>query len=169
MADGFHVSGTCLVYSGTGPGNALELVGYSDAGVDVQITHNVKEIFTDLFGPMTPHEFQDLGEVAVISVPFIVSYREILKKIQNRGDKSTQGWLNSPGYLLGSSGASFKIGLTAPADEPYLFYNCLWRPDSRVKLGTVAAPFTAQFFAWPFLPYTAVSGRNAPLYARSLS
>lgn len=167
MADGFHINGPCLLYPSTGPGGSLELLGYTVDGVDVQVTHNLSEVMTDVMGPMTPHDLQDMGEVAVVTCPLMVSYRDCLKRVMGRGDKPAEGTLNSPGLLLGQSGASFLLGVTSPGDEPYLFDNVVWRPDARVKLSTKAQPFVIQFFGWPRLPFTATTGRGARLYSRS--
>lgn len=165
--DGFHVNGTALVSTGTAGGNSLEVCGYTVDGVQVEFTHNVAEIFTDVFGPMTPHDFQDMGEVAVITADFIATDRAVLSRAMNRGDKSSPGLLNTPGLVLGAGGYCFPLYIASPADVGWFFYRCLLRPASRVKLGTKASPFTQQFFAFPSATYQTVSGRNAQFYVRS--
>jgi hypothetical protein len=168
MADGYHINGPALVYTGTGSAGALELLGYTVDGVDISISKNVAEIITDLFGPMTPQDFQDMGEVASITCPLIVSYREVLSRVANRGDRGAVGQMNTPGLVLGQTGAAFSVGITS-TDSPWLFAKAVVRPDMRAKLATKAHPFVLQLFAWPYAAYTALTGQNVPLYTRSLA
>jgi hypothetical protein len=166
--DGYWATGPALVYTGTGSAGALELLGYTDRGVEVSIDKNYENILTDILGPMTPQELQDFGEVAQITAPLIAVDRTVLNKAMNRGNRGSNGQLNTPGRLVGHNGDSFRVGIAAAADTPWSFSNCVVRP-ARFGLGVTVKPFSITFFAWPYLAYTATTGLNTPLYTRTLS
>ena len=166
--DGYWATGPALVYSGTGSVGALELLGFAQNGCEVEITKNYEQIMTDIFGPMTPQELQDFGEVAIITCPLIAVDRTVLAKVMGRGNRSSVGQMNTPGRLVGASGDAFRVGIAAAADTPYSFNTCVVRP-ARFPMSVAAKPYTLTFFAWPYAAFTVTTGLNAPLYTRSLS
>lgn len=166
--DGYMVNGTAFVYTGTGGAGALELLGYTEQGVDKDINENKGEIITDLFGPMTPQDFQDFGMVARIVCPFIALDRSVLGRVMNRGDRTTLGTLNTPGLVLGVAGYAFRVAIASTFDSPWSFYKCILRTES-TRLATKANPLRLEFFAWPWVSYTATTGKDTPLWSRSLS
>lgn len=165
---GFHINGPALVYTYTGSGGASELLGYTRDGVDVELIKNWMEIFTDIFGPMTPHDFQDMGEVAQISCPLVVTDRTVLGHVMARGDSAGEGKINTPGLVVGATGNAFAVAIASTNDSPYHFSSCIRRPSARVKLATAYQPFTLQLFAWPFALPTVTVGKDTPLYTRSI-
>lgn len=168
MIDGYMVNGTAFVYVGTGSAGALELLGYTEAGVDKDIKENKREIMTDLFGDMTPQDFQDMGIVARIVAPMIAMDRAVMAKIMNRGDRTALGQMNTPGLVLGVAGYAFRVAIASSFDSPWSFYKCVTQSES-TRLATKANPYRFEFMAWPFASYTATSGKDAPLWSRSLS
>lgn len=182
MIDGFTVNGSALVYVGTGSGGALELLGYTDNGVDIQINYNRAEIFTDIYGPMTPHDFQDMGMTARIVVPLIAMDRSVLTKWLVFGDNSgssgsglaSTGLLNSAGIPMGAgfpngvggSGYLRKVAIASPADVGWSFSYCILRPTLGTRLATKANPLRIEFFAIPWQNVTATSAKNAILWTR---
>lgn len=166
--DGYMVNGTSFIYVGTGTAGALELLGYTDAGTDMTVNENKGEIFTDLFGPMTPQDFQDFGMTARIIAPLIACDRTVLAKITGKGDRTTVGQINTPGLVLGIAGYAFRVAIASPADSPWSFSKCVLRPTFGSKLATKANPFRVEFFAWPYASYTATTGKDTPLWTRSL-
>ncbi len=165
----YMVNGTAFVYTGTGAAGALETLGYTVDGVNQNITENKGEIITDLFGPMTPQDYQDLGMVAKITCPFIAMDRAVLAKVMNRGDRTGAiGALSTPGLVLGVSGYAFRLAIASTFDSPWSFNSCILATES-TRLGTRANPMQLDFNAWPFVSYTAVTGRDARLWTRSLT
>ena len=172
------------MYVGTGSTNALQLLGYTEQGVDMDITENKTEIMTDLFGDKTPQDFQDMGMVAQRVIPLIAYDSAVLQTIMSRGDRTTWGTQNTPGIALGVGGYAFPVSITGPlvaasaglgvaptvpayaAGAPWYFYKCLTRRVGQ-RLATKANPFRLELVAWPYLPYTSTTGKNAPLYARA--
>lgn len=167
MIDGYLVNGTSFVYVGTGGAGALELLGYTENGVDQDITENKSEIITDLFGPMTPQDFQDMGMIARIICPFIAIDRSVLAKVMNRGDRTTLGSLNTPGLVLGVAGYGFRVAIASTFDSPWSFTKCILR-NTGVRLATKANPMRLEFLAWPYASYLATTGKDTPLWTRSL-
>ncbi len=166
---GFHVNGTALVSVGTGTLGQLEVLGYTDNGARLREIENVSEIITDVFGPMTPHDFQNMGMVAQLSVPLIASDRTVLKKILGKGDRTTAGEISTPGLVIGASGYNFRVAIASPADEPWSFPYCILRPGFNVVLATKANPFVVEFFCWPRATYTVTNAKDQVLWTRSLS
>lgn len=166
--DGYMVNGTAFVYVGTGAANALELLGYTEDGVEQGVQEYKGQIITDLFGPQVPQDFQDFGMTARLICPFIAMDRTILGKVMNRGDRTILGQLNTPGLVLGMAGYAFRIAIASTFDSPWSFYKCVLN-TSATRLATKANPFRQEFFCWPWVPYTASTGKDAPLWSRSLS
>jgi hypothetical protein len=161
------INGTAFVYVGTGTSGALELLGYTEAGVDKDIKENKREIMTDLFGDMTPQDFQDMGMVARIVAPFIAMDRTVMAKVMGRGDRTAVGQISTPGSVLGVGGYAFRVAIASPADSPWSFTKCVALSES-TRLATKANPYRFEFFAWPFASYTATTGKDVPLWTRSL-
>jgi len=167
--DGYTINGPALVYTGTGNAGALELLGYTTDGVDVRITENVEPIMTDLLGTQTPQDFQDMGMVAEITAPLIAIDRAVLAKVMGRGNRAAAGLLSTPGNVKGAGGWAFRLGISSSADSPWSFAAAILRPTAQFRLSTKAQPLTLQFFAWPYVSYTATTALNAVLWTRSLS
>jgi len=168
MVDGYAVNGAALVYVGTGGGGALQLLGYTDQGVDMEIMENKMEIFTDIFGPMTPQDFQEMGLMARVAVPLIAMDRTVLNTVIGRSDQTTKGQVGTPGLVLGVNGYSFRLGIASLFDSPWNFPAAITRPRFGTRLATKANPFRIEFLAWPYAPYTVTTGRNTTLWTRSL-
>lgn len=167
--DGYWVTGPSLVYTGTGSANALELLGFCERGAEVEIVKNYHEIMTDVLGPMTPQELQDMGKVASVTCPLIAIDRAVMAKIMGaRGNAAQVGYLNTPGRNVGANGDSFRLGIAAAADSPFSFNNAVVRP-ARFPMSVQARPYTITFYCWPYIAFTATTGLDAPLYTRSLS
>lgn len=166
--DGYSITGVALCYTGTGGAGALELLGYTEDGVDIDVTENVSPIMTDLFGPETPQDFQSMGMVARITMPLIAFDRTVLNKVTGKGDRTTVGLTNTPGLVMGVAGHAFRLGIACPADTPWSFTKAIVRPGFRTRLGTKARPFVMEFFAWPFVTYTATTGKDQSLWTRTL-
>ena len=140
------------------------MLGYTESGVDKSVTYNRAEIITDLFGPMTPQDFQDMGMVAQIRCPFIAIDRTVLAKVMAIGDAGL-GLINTPGLVLGMAGYAMQLVIGSKADFAWSWPTCILRNES-TRLATKANPDTLEFFAWPFRPYTATTGKGATLWTR---
>jgi len=167
--DSFTVNGSALVYVGTGSAGALELLGYTQDGVDTDIQEKKGEIFTDIFGPMVPHDFQDFGMDANIRAPMIAMDSAIFAKVINRGDRTTLGGINTPGLVFGNGGYLIRVAIAAPLNTPWSFSKCLLRPGHGTKLATKANPYMLSWYAFPWAAVSTTSGKDTPLFTRTLS
>ena len=180
--DTYAITGTAFVSIQVPGGSSFALLGYTESGVDMDITESKEEIMTDLFGTKTPQDFQDMGMMARITIPLIAYDSGVLAQVMNRGDRTTWGSLNTPGIALAQSGYGFATYITAPlaaaipatgttpgfaAAAPWYFYKCLLRTEAQ-RLATKANPFRLELVAWPWKSYTETTGKNAPLFTRSI-
>lgn len=177
------MNGAAFVYVGTGSALALELLGYTEAGVNMDIKENKAEIMTDLMGSMTPQDFQDMGMIANLETPLIALDSYVLSKVMGRGDHTAQssptlgggtGLTNTPGLVLGAGGFAFPVVIASPynpgtanifAGNAWRFETCLCM-NSDWRLATKANPFKLQLLAWPLKLFTATSGKDALLWSR---
>ncbi len=166
--DGFAVNGAALVYVGTGAAGALELLGYTDSGVDMDVQELTADIMSDVFG-QAPHDVQYMGKTARIVANLIAMDRTILAKITGRGDRTTVGQLNTAGMVIGAAGYAFRLGISAPLDTPWSFSKAIVRGGFSTRLASKANPFRVEFFAGPFGSTTATTSKDVPLWTRSLS
>lgn len=170
----YAISGPSFIYVGTGSAGALELLGFTESGCDMDVTENKSEIMTDVLGPMTPQDFQDMGAVARVVCPLIAMDDAVMAKIMMRGDHTgagviaTAGLINTPGLVLGSGGYGFKVGIASTFDSPWVFAKCITKTYG-AKLATKANPFKFEFFAWPYAPFTATTGKDLTLWTRVLA
>ena len=169
MIDRYTLNGSAIVSVGTGTLGALETVGYSDNGVDIAVQENKAEILTDIFGPMTPQDFQDMGMTARIVVPFIAVDTSVLNKILDRGDRTSSGQVNTPGLVIGMAGYAFRLAIASPFWSPWSFSYCVVRPGFGTKLAVKANVFRMEFYAWPWATVATVAGKDTTLWTRSLS
>ncbi|MBP3954965.1 hypothetical protein J8F10_37400 [Gemmata sp. G18] len=166
--DGYCVNGAARVQVGTGSAGALELLGYTDRGVQIDITELKKDIVTDISGE-APQDVQDMSMTARIVVNLIAMDRAVFKKLQGRGDRTTPGLANTAGLVLGAGGYLFRVGIESPFDEPWSFNKCFIRPGYGTTLASAANPFRIEFQAIPWAAATAVTNKDTPLWTRSLS
>lgn len=166
--DGYTINGTAFVYVSPTPGSSdLELLGYTTDGVEMNVSENNAEIFTDLMGPMTPQDFQNMGMVARIRAPLIAMDRTVLASVTGRGDRTLVGQISTPGMVIGMSNFTFRVGIAAPADFPWVFPYCIMNKGFGSKLATKANPFNVEFFAWPWTSYTALTAKDRTLWTRA--
>ncbi|VTS00758.1 unnamed protein product [Gemmata massiliana] len=167
--DGYTVNGAARVQVGTGSAGALELLGYTDRGVQIDIQELTKDIITDISGE-APQDVQSMGMMARIVANLIAMDRTVFKKLQGRGDRTTPGLVNTAGLVLGGSGNYlFRVGIESPFDEPWSFNKCFVRPGYGTTLASAANPFRIEFQAIPWAAATAVTNKDTPLWTRSLS
>lgn len=166
---GYTINGPALVYVGTGGSGALQLLGYTDGGVELEMMENSSEIFTDVFGPMTPQDFQQMGIVARVVAPLVAIDEAVQAGIINRTSHTAgfPGLTGLPGQVLGVGGYAYRLAIAsgqAPAAGNLIFSAAIIRPRWSWRMATKVFPQRFEWFCWPYAPYTATSGRNQSLY-----
>jgi hypothetical protein len=162
-------NGPALVSTGTGSAGALEVLGYTQDGVDIRHVKQWEPIFTDVFGPRVEHDRQDFGEVAIITCPFVAIDRTVWEKVISRGDRGALGQFNTPGRL--ASNDAFRLVVAAPQDAFFVrsYTKAHIDPDARWRNATKANPLTITFYAGVFASYTVTAGLNTVLYTKTAS
>lgn len=175
--DAFSINGPALVYIGDAGGDNLELLGYTDQGVDLRVRHNKIPQYTDLFGPYVPQEFLDMGMMGKLSVPLMAFDTTLLDSVLDTGDRLDEGMISTPGLPQGQLGWAFSVGIASDPNIggpglPWLFLYCVINPDFSTKLSVRANPFKLELIAWPFRDTSSAgsvqSGLDAELWVRDL-
>jgi hypothetical protein len=177
MATSYHVHGAARVLTGTGTSEALEPLGFSEDGVTITPRAYMRPVYTDLGGPEVPAEFQNMRQDCDIDVNLIVWDNAVLDKVLAKlaGDATAAafGVMGTPGRLVGSSGATgggFRLAILFPSgstENPFDFPKVTLKDSFPVKVGTVISTWRLKFYAWPFLPGSAVTGKDVVLVDRS--
>lgn len=145
-------------------------IGYTQDGVNLHLQQFLEEIMTDVFGTRTPQDFQDMGMMATIDIPFIAIDSTDFLTVLNVGDKTTNtdGTLNTAGLVMGAGSYGQILGISAPLGTPWYFGNTFIRDDKiRQKLSSKAMPLQTKFVAIPTTSYTTVTAKASVLYSRS--
>lgn len=169
MAAAVHVSGEALIKTGTGSASALETLGVSVDGVDIDIEDHVDPIFTDTFGPKVPFEEQSFLQSARINIRLVFYDEAILLKLRPQLVSGTEGTMSQAGSLFGASGKYFRLLILSPLDTlPWNFLYARCDRGKKVKIGTVKNVWDLNFFAIPYTG-TVTSSSGAVLYNRTTS
>jgi hypothetical protein len=168
----YTVYGAAFVYVNPA-GAGYSLLGYTEQGVDIDITESKDELMTDLLGTKTPQDFQDMGGLVRIVAPLIAVDTTVLDSIFMVGDLSSLGQINTPGVVLGINNKAVGIGIASPSsggagfNRPWTCPTAIIRSHGS-RIATKANPWRLEAVGWPFLSFTASSGKGGVLFKRSL-
>lgn len=169
MATAFHVFGPCVPQTDTGSANAFEALGVCENGGTVDEEDLVQPIHSDLGGPMSPVEFQQMGIRYTIRMQIIAPDEAVVTKIKilSQGG-SADGTPATPGLLLGTNSKKFKLYLPSANVAPWVFQHSRIVRNG-IKEGTVAGSYDLTIDAWRFLAGSAssMSGAQATRVAPS--
>jgi hypothetical protein len=156
MAQAFHVNGPAYMYAAVGANNAWTALGYTEAGVDVEITNAWTPVMCDAAGVELPADLQRMGRSATITAPMVAYDQTTLDLIEKRGGMSSPavGSEGTVGELQGTGGYSFGFGWKGPTDQDWRFTNCVLVNPHRARMGTKYTVDTLVVRAWVFVPAT---------------
>lgn len=177
MATAFHVNGTAEIKTGTGSAGALELLGHTINGVEIDVTPVVRPIYTDAAGgdDGIPATERKAGEIAVIHADLIVYDEAVLLKVRKGTETTTEGVMLGAGTILdnvavGSTGVHgyYRLLILSPDDSlPWNFLTArlLRKP---VRISTKENVWR---LAWQAIPYVGTANTEAAvvLYNRTTS
>lgn len=164
MALVYPVNGPAVLYVSTGTEGAPEGLAVTQSGVRIGYRRFRLPIHTDVSGPRAPAEFQDAGQIAMISGKMVAIDLTVLDKVRKLGDATAVGQSNSIGLLLGSSGAKVTLWVDGTNARPHKFANAiLWEGEDEL-VGTRATEDDISFYSWCFLPATASTAKDSPLW-----
>lgn len=161
----YRVYGDVSIQIGTAANNALETLGVTGDGGTIRITHHRKPVYSDVGGPETPVEMQDMGETARINVSLIAFNEDVYRRMKARAKIGNQkagvaGDITPRGRLLGTDGGLFQLFIppmpqtnTTVWEESWYFGSCdLDTEPVEDKVGTVITAVKLSFFAFPYIP-----------------
>lgn len=154
MAQAFHVNGPAYMYAAVGSNNAWTALGYTEAGVDVEITNHLTPVMCDAAGVEAPADLQRMGRSAVITAPMVAYDHTTLDLIEQRGGLAGVGSEGTVGELMGTGGAAFGFGWKGPTDRDWRFTSCVLVNPHRGRFGTKYTVDTLVVRAWVFVPAT---------------
>jgi hypothetical protein len=167
-----HVNGEARIRTGTGTDGALETLGVSVDGVNIEFTMHSEDVIVDTFGPGVPFDVQYFLEQAFIHADMVWYAQDVLFSILGRTANTTAG--NVPGIqgIMGSAGWLFvqnnkawrTLVMSIPAntgltDEPCWNFPTSWlHATDSANYGTRRTVHRMTFRAIPLL----TSGTGGP-------
>jgi hypothetical protein len=164
MALAHHVFGEAAVTVGLGSAGALQVLGYSIDGVDIEINDEVEPVFDDRFGPRVPTDEQKFLESARIRAQIIFWDETVRQNVFIRSQNNvTEGVMPGAGLLWGAGGFYYRllinVPLVSPTNEsPWNFLNARMMGSQPIKVGTKVSAWNMTWFAKPFTLATSASG-----------
>lgn len=167
MATSYHAFGAGVIQLNTGANSAMETLGLTEEGAQIEVTHEVHEIKSDAGGDRVPVEFQAMGSRARITAPVIAWDDAVLAKAVYKSEGgSAEGTAVAAGALLGTGGFLFQLYMASSTDNPWLFYY-VRLANSGHDPGTKSKPRRLVFDAIRFVAGTATSVSGVKLYQRA--
>ena len=170
MSQSIHVGGESQIKTGTGSAQALEILGVSVDGVDIEIEDHVSPIYTDTNGGpegRIPFDEMGYGQTANIRAQLVFYDETILAKLRPTFVGGSEGLQDVAGTLFGAGSKYFRLLVLSPTDGvPWNFLKARMTGSKRVKIGVRQSVWNLSFFA---LPYSGSSGSTASnvLYNRT--
>lgn len=161
MAKSIHVSGEALLRTGTASLNALEDLGVSVDGVDIEIRDYVSPVHVDTYGGPSGPPFDEIGygQTATISAQLVFYDKAVLAKIRPPFVGGTDGQQGTAGTLYGAGSKYFRLLITSTVDtDPFNFVTVRCLDAKRAKVGVRQTIWSVTFFA---TPYSGASGSTS--------
>ena len=168
MAKTIHVNGEALARTGTGTSNALEDLGVTVDGAEIELRDFTEPVFTDTFGPDVPFDEQQFLEDALIRLQLVFYDDAVLGKVRSRAS-GTDGTIGNAGTLWGGGSKYFRLLIASPTDSlPFNFPTARVRNSASHKIGTRRTLWNIEFYA---VPYSGAAGATTGgvLYNRTTS
>jgi len=159
----YRVHGPVVLSVGTGANNALQDIGVSESGAQLRVTYHTRPVYSDVGGPETPVELQDMGQSAKISMDLCSWNETYLQQLYIRagganGQAATYGDVTPRGRFIGTDGKLFCVTLipqlqTASTywEDGWHFYYCHLEGAKEIKVGTVQTGLRLSFMAIPHI------------------
>jgi hypothetical protein len=159
MPKTFHVNGVAELSTGTGSAGALELLGHTVNGVEIEPQILKRPIYTDAGGgdDGVPVTHRKVGEIHVVSADVIVYDEAVMAKVRRGTENTTEGVMVGAGTILdnvvvGGTGAHgyYRLLISSPDDGVpwnYLTAHLMRAPR---RLSTKETVYRLQ---WEAIPY----------------
>jgi hypothetical protein len=162
-----HVNGTTAIRTGTGGSGALELLGHSLDGVDLDFEDMREFVYSDAGGGpnMLPIDVQEFGEVCTVSADLIVYDEAVFTKIRKRPGAAAEGQLSAPGRLMGVNGDLYRLLIESPIEVLPWNFPTTFLQRKPIKLSTKRSIWRLRWFAFAYIG-NASAAAGAVLYNR---
>jgi len=165
MAESHHVFGEAAIKVGLGSAGALQTLGFSVDGVDIEEYRPVVPIYDDRAGPETPTDEQQFPSYGYIAAQLIWWDSTVLSNVFVRADNGTTEGVNAgAGVLFGAGGKYYRLLIDVPTvsptnELPFNFLSSrLEGKPTRTKVGSKTYIWTIRWFAVGFFTSTSASG-----------
>lgn len=169
MATANHVFGACIPQTDTGTNNAYEVLGVTMNGGTVELETHRRPIYSDIGGPESPVEWQQMGGKATIRFKLIHPDEAVVTKIRKLSDANlsgNEGTPGTPGTVMGAGGHRFSLYLPSSTQNPWVFSNCMIAREG-IKESSEADGYDLTIEAWRYIAASANSVANTVLYTRT--
>jgi hypothetical protein len=179
METAFHVNGTAEAKVGLGASGALQLLGHSINGVDIDLRPIKFPVYTDAAGGDggVPATYQKIGQIALVRGEFVVYDEAVMSNVRAGPEvfaAETEGTMIYAGTIMdtvppGGSGnhGFYRLLILSPGDVPWNFVSAHLL-GSPVRLSTRVSVWRLQWEAIHFTG-TANSTLGSVLYNRVTS
>jgi hypothetical protein len=143
---GFQVAGPAEIHVGTGAGGGLAFLGYSEAGVRVSNRAHYEDVKSDVLGPMSPTEIQQMGAELWVSFDLRISneavWQSIASRANNRLQAVAEGFYPNGviGALVGAEGLAYRLLVFKPYASKAIFTAAGVRPCFNSPFAYLAGP-----------------------------
>lgn len=146
MALEIKVDGPALIKVGTGASGALEQLGYTENGTDVEFRGYHGDVPGDEHGgdQGPPIDVQYFGEIVIVRLTFTKFDVAIANKVSARVRGATFGTPATPGTLMFDSDNCFRL-LIQPTRDPLNFLRAFSRGSITTNKGTKFSRYTMEF------------------------
>jgi hypothetical protein len=165
MAESHHVFGEAAIEVGLGSASALQVLGFSVDGVDIEIHRPVVPIYDDRAGPQTPTDEQQFPAYAYVAAQLIWWDDTIRANVFTRADNGTTEGVNAgAGVLFGAGSKYYRLLINVPTvsptnEQPWNWPNArLEGKPTRTKVGSKAYIWTMRWFCVGWFSTTSASG-----------
>ena len=146
MATQPYYDGPCLIRVGTGSAGALEDLGYTEDGADVDIEGFFENVWGDQGGGPSgvPIDVQYFGELARIRLTLTKWDAAIADKVVPRVNGATAGTPATPGTLMFQESKSIRL-LLSPTSRPLNFPRAFLRGNYQINKGVKHSKIIFEF------------------------
>lgn len=149
MASQLYVPGPAQLFVGTGNSRALQFLGYTQEGVNINLRGNWLPVISDVLGPTTPIDRQFFGEGADFTFRLTEYNEQVLQAYACKTFGGVAGAINAnqSGSLLVQESLGFPFAIKCPY--------------------AVKASYSATMVSGYYFPVTSMDDEMVPLSTRT--
>lgn len=170
MATAYHVTVGGVIVKVQFVDVQLGVLGIPESGVDITVNRYDGEIKTDVAGPKVAAELQEFGGDAKIKMRLTSWDDALVQRLQTFAGATPdyqgfKGVLPPIGALIGTNQLHVRLLVDSATDLPWNFPTARLRPFM-TKPSSERNFLDLEFYAWAFIPSTAITAAGAVLWNR---